>query len=1232
MKLFQRYFFYKPEFRRSVKRLLRRTLVRSITLFNKNKPRYEGIKLHKGFVLLCVFVSSWLNILHAQRVDISLSNNWYTRASDTLQNGYDAFEMTRFDPKERWKQVNVPHNWDEYEGYRRLRHGNRHGYAYYVKYFKLQQQPKGKRIFLFFEGVGSYATVWLNEKQVGYHAGGRTSFTIDVTDAIKFNQQNILAVRADHPANIQDLPWVCGGCSDERGFSEGSQPIGIFRPVHLIVTSDVRIQPFGVHVWNDTTATTKSAQIFLETEIKNYSSAVKTITVINKLIDKNGIVATQISSTKQLASAANAIIKQQPPAFKNVHLWSLDDPYLYTLVTEIIQNGKAIDRITTPYGIRWISWPIGKSSKQFLLNGKPVFINGIAEYEHLLGSSHAFTDEEIRTRVMEIRAAGFNAFRDAHHPHNLRYQKYWDSLGMLWWTQMGAHIWYDTPEFRNNFKTLLKDWVKERRNSPSLILWGLQNESKLPEDFARECTQIIRDLDPTASSQRLVTTCNGGSGTDWDVPQNWTGTYGGDPSTYASDLKKQILVGEYGAWRTMDLHWEDHSYKSNVYSEERMAEMMETKIRLAESVKDSGAGHFMWLLTSHDNPGRVQGGEGYRELDRVGPVNYKGLLTPWEEPLDVYYMYRSNYAPKDKEPMVYIVSHTWPNRWTTAGKKNNIVVYSNCDEVELFNDVHSNSLGKRKRQGVGTHFQWDDVDIKYNVLYAVGYVNGKEVSKDYIVLNHLPQAPNFKEFYQNAKPITKPQSDYNYLYRVHCGGGDYVDENGNKWSADRAIDKEEARAGKQLQTTNHKLQTVFGSSSWTNDFAGMPPFFASQQRTFDPISGTKDWKLFQTFRFGREKLKYYFPVQDGEYLIELYFTEPWFGTGGGMNCKGWRLFDVAVNDKIVLKNIDIWKESGHDEALKKIVKAKITGGQLIISFPRVASGQAVISAIAIALLNKNLNPAPSPEPILKMSNSPNKNFIVQDWLDLGDQQFINEKISFSSLPPELFGAEWIKTSKNNSAVTSPIEVTKDADVFVAVDSSVSQPSWIKDFTNTNSFVQNDEGIFYRLYKRRFQKGEKLNIEGNSLRGNELLILAQPTSNIEPAYDLKSVASYKAIDAKLNGSGIIKGQIDGKERVIFKEASDKNLLEWNFLVGIADMYSLTISYNNPNTKNVKGKLQLFSADGSLMKAEEILFTPTKQGKSNYITTNTGTMINAGNYKLRLSSKDAEGLSINSLDVQ
>ena len=1213
MKNLQQKYFYDREAGIRIGLLVRRTLVRSGMIVSHAKCKTATVyRLFVFTFYFFLFHSSHAQIL---RTDISLNNGWFTRATDSLDASPTAFEMTKFDEPEKWKNVDVPHNWDDYQGYRRMRHGNKHGYAYYVRYFTIKQQPKNKRIFLFFEGVGSYATVWLNGEKVGYHAGGRTTFTLDVTDAVNVNNTNVLAVRADHPAFIQDLPWVCGGCSDDRGWSEGSQPMGIFRPVHLIITNDVRVEPFGVHIWNDTTISEKKAQLYLETEIKNYSAQAKSITLVNRLVDAKGKVVFTLSSQQRLQAGQTFLVKQIPPLVINPQLWSSTNPYLYSVVTEILADGTLLDESKTPYGIRKISWPVNsKNTKQFLLNDKPVFINGIAEYEHLLGDSHAFSDEQIRTRVMEVKAAGFNAFRDAHQPHNLRYQRYWDSLGVLWWPQMSAHDWYDTPAFRTNFKNLLKEWVKERRNSPSIVLWGLQNESKLPEDFAKECTDLIRQLDPTAPSQRLVTTCNGGSGTDWDVPQNWTGTYGGNPLTYAEDLKRQILVGEYGAWRTLDLHTEGPFVQNGAYSEDRMTQLMELKLRLAEAAKDSTAGHFMWLLTSHDNPGRVQSGEGFRELDRIGPVNYKGLLTPWEEPTDGYYMYRSNYVSKNKEPMVYIVSHTWPDRWTRPGKKDGIVVYSNCDEVELFNDVRQYSLGRKKRGGIGTHFQWDGVDVNYNLLYAVGYVNGKEVAADVTLLHHLPKAPHFDEVYKDAKNITAPQAGYNYLYRVNCGGDEYKDVNGNRWLADRA------------QTSSR----AWGSVSWTNDFTDMPPYFASQRNIIEPIKGTKDWKLFQSFRYGRDKLRFNFPVQDGVYLVEFYFTEPWHGKAN-IDANGWRLFDVAVNDRVVIKDLDVWNEAGFACALKKTVKVKVSGGLLSVSFPHAASGQAVISAIAIATLNPTSKPAPSQEVLIQAIslNAKKQDMKVCDWLNTGDEVFQDDGTTFQSLPPELYGAQWLKRPVKTwgSEGGWMLRANGDADVFVAVDTLQKEaPDWIKGFEATNGSLVLDNGRCYRLYKKRMHAGETNNMSNEG----DYLVMALPATTIEPAYDLKPVTSYKAVNATLRGA--TKTRLDGKDRVVFEKSSAGNSVEWEISVGAGDVYSLVISYSNPLQQNIKGNLKLMAADGTLMKEEEVDLTPTKPGKSNSINTTTGGMINAGMYKVVLSLGDAQGLSINALDVQ
>ena len=522
------------------------------------------------------------------------------RTITSLNEGWTAATTPDGSPSD----ISLPHNFDDYYGYRQLRHGNLHGKATYDRTFVAEKQD-GKRYFLQFEGVGTYATVTLNGHQYPKELVGRTVWTLDITEALR-NGQNQIEVLVDHPAMQTESPWVCGGCSSEWGFSEGSQPFGIFRPVSLVETDAVRIEPFGQ------------------------------IELVNKFTLASGKQVFRHSQQTTI-KAGETITLRHAEKIENAHRWLLSDPYLYSLATMIKRDGKTTDEVRTPFGIRNIKW-----GRQFFLNGTPTFINGTCEYEHLLGNSHAFSPEQIRSRIKQITNAGFNAFREAHQPHNLLYQQLLDEQGMLFWSQFSAHIWYDTPAFRDNFKRLLVRWIKERRNSPSVILWGLQNESILPKEFAQECSDIIRSLDPTCRDQRLITTCNGGEGTDWNVIQNWSGTYGGSANNYDNELKRpdQLLNGEYGAWRTIDLHGDAK------YSEESFTTLLETKARLAESAKDSVCGHFQWLFTSHDNPGRTQPDGALRRIDKIGPINYKGLTTIWEEPTPAYYMYKQRYAPQ----------------------------------------------------------------------------------------------------------------------------------------------------------------------------------------------------------------------------------------------------------------------------------------------------------------------------------------------------------------------------------------------------------------------------------------------------------------------------------------------------------------------------------------------------------------------------------------------------------
>ncbi len=1107
------------------------------------------------------------------RKEYSLNEDWKTTVDESNRDAHKGFENSLYNDSQ-WERVSVPHNWDKYEGIRRLKHGNKHGYSWYRKNFNIEKQGENKRYFLYFEGVGSYATVFMNGKKVGYHAGGRTTFTLDVTDAINFNQTNTLAVQADHPPMISDSPWVCGGCSSEWGFSEGSQPMGIFRPVTLVVTDNVRIEPFGVHAWNHepTGVGKKTFALNVNTEVKNYSSKERTFEVIQKLVDKDGIQIERITDEVTLKANETKIVSQKSKHIVNPFLWDTENPYLYKLTTMVKEDGKTIDQETTPYGFRWISWPIYRTDgdQRFFLNGKPVFLNGVCEYEHMLGNSHAFSEEQILSRVNQMKAAGFNAFRDAHQPHNLIYQNMWDKTGMLFWTQLSAHVWYDTPEFRENFKNNLREWVKERRSCPSVVLWGLQNESTLPEDFAKECTDIIREMDPTSPSQRLVTTCNGGTGTDWNVVQNWSGTYGGDPYKYAKELskKEQLLNGEYGAWRSIGLHTEGDFKQDGIWSEDRMTLLMEMKIRLAEQARDSVCGQFQWIYSSHDNPGRIQNEEGFRDIDRIGPFNYKGLVTPWEEPLDVYYMYRSNYVPKEESPMVYLVSHTWNHRWTEAGKKDSIIVYSNCDEVELFNDVKSVSLGKRKKGGIGTHFQWDNVDIQYNVLYAIGYVDGKAVAEDYIVMENLPQSPDFDKLYKNVTNQTLPEKGYNYLYRVNCGGGDFTDENGNIWSAD----------------VHKKDGNYWGSLSWTDQFGNLPNFLASQRITKDPIDGTRDWELFQTFRYGRDKLKYQFPLPDGEYLVEMYFIEPWWGTDRSMDCEDYRIFDVAISGDTVLKNLDIWKEAGHDKLLKKTVTASSRNGMLEISFPNTTAGQAILSAIAIASIDKTIKPASSsPQLITEV-----KGGVHRSWLDTSKE--------FKTLPPLLYGAEYIIPNTDSKEIS--FKLTDNADIYIKEDTG---------------FV-----------KKSYLKNQPVTIYGNKT------VVAIPQIDWIEEPNLRPEISYEAEEAITKGKGWAKVNHRKKDGMKI-EQNGEHSITWTISPGLAGVYALRFKYMNVTKEPIIAKIQVLASDDRVMREDNIQF-PSATEKWRMVSTTTGAYINAGHYRVVISGENLNGLWFDGLDMQ
>lgn len=876
--------------------------------------------------VICVWALCGITVSVHAREKYSLNAGWHTVC----------YPEGQADSLENWK-VELPHNWDDYYGYRQYTHGNLHGTARYERKFSLfdidrqidDKQVDGQLFILHFEGAGSYLTVLLNGKEICRHRpAGRVVTSLDVTSALYTSdtrKKNELVVICEHPSNITDMPWVCGGCSSEWGFSEGSAPLGLFRDVTLETSHPLRVEPFGVHAWaNDQLDT-----VWVETELRNYSSHGENCVVQNVLEGKLKKEVVQIGARQ------TKIVRQALAVGElNLKHWDVGEPHLYQVVTTLLhgaQHDEVTDRISTEVGFSVVKWPrrtldgkLSDTDHRLYVNGKPVFVHGVCEYEHLFGQSHALSSEEIDYRCDLITHMGFNAVRDAHQPHNLRYGDNWARQGVLWWPQFSAHIWYDTPQFRHNFKMLLRQWIKERRNNPAVVLWGLQNESTLPEDFARECCDIIREMDPKCSQivsgskskvqdqpnqknrkvrtrkrprhrisirqhlsrsaslavangagerlndGRLITTCNGGTGSDWNVIQNWSGTYGGKLEAYGSELAQddQLLNGEYGGWRTVGLHdqqsmqrLEDFDTKAS-WSEDHFCTLMHAKLAQAWLSREQVCGQFQWILASHDNPGRQQPDEFLRVIDKIGPLNYKGLLTAMWEPTMAYYLYVA---------------------WGAYMRGN--------WRAEL---ADAPSLTARE-------------------MVKEGYRLEGVPMPDYLLDDNVEgccDRPDLHSFVEKTASLA-PDRDRVYLYRYNCGGDEEVDSYGNVWMGDDTRFCYNWSMAPQFAADS--LCPVLASQSLVDGWV-----LEDTNAKNELLAARNDQSLLRSYRYGRHELQFGFPLPAGQ----IYKVDLWF-----------------VNRKHVVKHVSYLTRS-------------VVGGQLIIGFPGTKQGQSKVSAIAISVDKK----------------------------------------------------------------------------------------------------------------------------------------------------------------------------------------------------------------------------------------------------------------------------------------
>lgn len=306
------------------------------------------------------------------------------------------------------------------------------------------------------------ADVWLNGQHLATHPYGYTSFIVDLTPAVKIGEDNVLAVRVDN-SKQKNSRWYSGS--------------GIYRHVWLTVTGPVHVAPWGVFV-SVPNASSDTATVQVQTRISNESNEAATVKVHTDLLSPDGTEVGSQETDCSVPAGSSDDVNQQAD-LEHPALWSPETPQISRVVTHVLENGKEIDQVTTPYGIRSLSW---SADTGLLLNGTAIKLNGgcIHGDNGVLGVA-AFDRAEER-KIELLKKNGFNEVRTAHAPPSPALLDACDRLGML--VMEDAFDCWDYGKNKFDYSVYFKDWwqrdidsmVMRDRNHPSIILWDIGNE------------------------------------------------------------------------------------------------------------------------------------------------------------------------------------------------------------------------------------------------------------------------------------------------------------------------------------------------------------------------------------------------------------------------------------------------------------------------------------------------------------------------------------------------------------------------------------------------------------------------------------------------------------------------------------------------------------------------------------------------------------------------------------
>ncbi|HYO23105.1 MAG TPA: glycoside hydrolase family 2 TIM barrel-domain containing protein, partial [Flavisolibacter sp.] len=376
----------------------------------------------KRIIIFTVFVFALMNA-HAQQRQL-FNNGWeFVKDIDSVFSD----KLLKKKAAVKWDKVSLPHTASIEPIEKKAQHWQ--GIAFYRKFFTVPASGKGKHVAIQFDAAMQEADVYLNGEHIFNHQGGYLPFYIDVSNKIKFGQENSLVVRLDNRDNPQIPPGKSLKTLDFNYYS------GIYRNAWMIVKDRLYISDAvasnlaaggGVLIRYEN-VNDRSATMVVQTDIRNDFEEAKNAQVRITIKDKSGKVVAQSTSKSQVASAKSFQRFTYNLSIANPKLWSPENPYLYVASIELLQNGKAVDKEIVKTGIR----DVRLQDNTLYLNGKKTKIRGTNRHQEYPYVGNAASDNAQYRDAWKIKEAGFNFVRSSHYPQSPAFLDACDELGIL---------------------------------------------------------------------------------------------------------------------------------------------------------------------------------------------------------------------------------------------------------------------------------------------------------------------------------------------------------------------------------------------------------------------------------------------------------------------------------------------------------------------------------------------------------------------------------------------------------------------------------------------------------------------------------------------------------------------------------------------------------------------------------------------------------------------------------